>query len=81
MAFWYRRFIPNFFSDFAPSNLLLQKKQHWFWSNDQNSAVEEIRTCLTKAPILSGPDFSIPFELQTDASTSGLGAVLTQKIN
>lgn len=56
-------------------------KQHWLWTDDQTSAFEQIRNCLIKAPILSCPDFNIPFELQIDASTSAFDAVLTQKVD
>jgi len=31
-------------------------------------------------PTLSCPDFDVPFILQTDASSVGLGVILTQKI-
>ena len=34
---------------------------------------------MTTAPILSYPNFNKPFILSTDASTNGLGAVLSQK--
>jgi len=37
-----------------------------------------LRDRLTSAPTLSCPDFAIPFVLQTDANSVGLGAVLTQ---
>ena len=79
MASWYRRFIPNYSTIVAPLNLLLRKKQPWIWSDKQSSAFYQIRNCLINTPILSCPNFNIPFELQTDAST--LGAVLTQQVD
>ncbi len=37
-----------------------------------------MKGALTSAPVLRAPDFSCPFLLQTDASNTGLGAVLSQ---
>lgn len=39
-----------------------------------------MKFCITTPPTLSCPDFKMPFVLQTDASSVGLGAVLAQKI-
>ncbi|MCI53358.1 hypothetical protein A2U01_0074604, partial [Trifolium medium] len=34
---------------------------------------------MAELPILSVPNFSIPFVIETDASNTGLGAVLMQQ--
>lgn len=81
MASWYRRFIPQFATLSEPLTRLLKKNQRWEWKGDQTRAFEEIRSHLAAAPTLSCPDFSVPFVLQTDASSVGIGAVLTQKID
>ncbi|XP_029163431.1 uncharacterized protein LOC114934886 [Nylanderia fulva] len=81
MSSWYRRFIPQFATRSEPLTRLLKKDQPWKWTNEQVHAFEEIRSYLVAAPTLSRPDFSIPFVLQTDASSVGIGAVLTQTIN
>ena len=38
-----------------------------------------MKTALTTAPILAHPRFELSFMLQTDACTTGLGALLTQE--
>lgn len=81
MSGWYRRFIPQYASLASPLNKLLCKKQSWHCTTDQQTAFENIRASLSSVPVLSRPDFEYPFELQTDASDVGLGAVLTQKID
>ena len=39
---------------------------------------DQIKAHLSSPPILAYPDFNLPFELHTDASTKALGAVLYQ---
>ncbi|KRY19966.1 Retrovirus-related Pol polyprotein from transposon, partial [Trichinella britovi] len=39
-----------------------------------------LKARLTKQPVLTHPDFKIPFLVDTDASGDGLGAVLSQDI-
>jgi len=81
MSSWYRRFVPQFATVSEPLTRLLKKNQRWEWGGEQEDAFEHIRARLLSAPTLSCPDFEVPFALQTDASSVGLGAVLTQSIN
>ena len=81
MSSWYRRFIPQFATVSEPLTRLLKKGKRWEWGEDQCRAFEKIRSCLISAPTLSCPDFKVPFVVQTDASSVGIGAVLTQNIN
>lgn len=78
-ASWYRRFIPNFSSIVAPLTELTKKNVKFHWSDRQEEAFRSIKEHLVSAPVLSCPDFSLPFIVQTDASGFGLGAILSQK--
>ena len=48
------------------------------WQSQHQNALSELLDCLISPPILGYPDYSQPFELHTDASLQGLGAVLYQ---
>ena len=81
---WYRRFIRNFSTLVSPINDLLKGKkkgQGIQWSPAAEDSFLKIKQLLVSAPILSQPDFSKPFIIETDASNTGLGGVLLQKIN
>lgn len=81
MTSWYRKFIENFASLMEPISRLLKTKQHWEWGCEQQTAFEAVKDRLMQAPILMRPDFTKPFTIQVDASTVGLGSVLTQVID
>ena len=56
-------------------NIKLGKK----WTSNCIQAFESLKIALTQAPVLGFADYSLPFILETDASSTGLGAVLSQK--
>lgn len=79
LAGWYQRFIPGFAERAAPLHALKQKGATWVWSEECQNSFDDIKQSLIRAPVLSPPEFSRPFRVQTDASQVGLGAVLTQE--
>ncbi len=78
---YYRRFIKNFATIANPLNSLLKKGVKFVWTEECQNAFECLRDSLIRAPILSYPNFQEKFSLYTDASISGLGAILTQHID
>ncbi len=80
LAGYYRCFIPNFSSLASPLTDLTRKGQPEKvpWGPEEEEAFQRVKTALTSEPILRAPDFSCPFLVQTDASDTGLGAVLSQ---
>ena len=78
LASYYRRFIPQFASIAQPLHHLTRKDVPFVWTNAAASAFEELKEKLTTSPVLAYPSFDQEFVLETDASISGLGAVLAQ---
>ncbi|KAL1251467.1 hypothetical protein QQF64_019263 [Cirrhinus molitorella] len=83
LAGYYRCFIPNFSSLAAPLTDLTRKGQPEKapWGPAEEEAFQHIKKALTTEPVLRAPDFNCPFLLQTDASDTGLGAVLSQVLD
>ncbi|GFV11030.1 retrovirus-related Pol polyprotein from transposon 17.6 [Trichonephila clavipes] len=48
------------------------------WNSSCQNAFEELKTILSKNPVLYSPDFTKPFIIQCDASNIGIGVVLSQ---
>ncbi|XP_055913098.1 uncharacterized protein LOC129946788 [Eupeodes corollae] len=76
---WYRRFVPNFAILVRPLTDLLKKSKKFEWTKECEESFRKAKECLVTAPILTCPDFSRPFVVQTDASDYGIGAVLSQE--
>ncbi|KAK3517343.1 hypothetical protein QTP70_004487 [Hemibagrus guttatus] len=79
-ANFYRRFIRNYSLVAGPLTLLLRgKPKKLTWMDLARSAFQRLKNCFTTAPILRHPDPDLPFVVEVDASSSGLGAVLSQR--
>ena len=76
---YYRKFIKDFARIARPMNDLLKKDIPFKWTTKQQVAFDRLKERLIQAPVLAYPDFERPFVLYTDASGTGLGAVLAQK--
>ena len=75
---YYRKFIVDFAHIAEPLHRLTQKNVKFLWTDECNRAFEALKLKLITAPILSYPDFHLPFVLDTDASDKSIGAVLSQ---
>ena len=81
LASYYRRFVPGFAKAAAPLHALLKKDVNFHWTEQCQESFDHLKELLVTAPVLAYPQFQSehPFILETDASTEGLGAVLTQQ--
>ncbi|KAI2647664.1 Retrovirus-related Pol polyprotein from transposon 17.6 [Labeo rohita] len=80
LAGYYHCFIPNFSTLASPLTDLTRKGQpeKVQWNAAREETFRRVKAALTSEPVLRARDFSCPFLLQTDASDTGLGAVLSQ---
>ncbi|XP_048438976.1 uncharacterized protein LOC125476684, partial [Pyrus x bretschneideri] len=80
-AGFYRRFIKDFSKIAQPLCRLLQKEVVFEFDEACSTAFKHLKEALTSAPIITPPDWSLPFELMCDASDYAIGAVLGQRKN
>ena len=86
LAGYYRKFIAGFAKIASPLYSLLSttdtsrsKKTPLNWTDDTQTAFDQLRTILTTHPFLILPNFDLNYILDTDACGYAVGAVLSQE--
>ena len=92
LASYYRRFVSKFADIARPLHQVTAKANadHGYskkelvsiasyWNRECQLAFNALKSALTTTPVLGYADFSLPFQLEVDASFSGLGAILSQE--
>lgn len=74
---YYRRFVHHYGSLAALLSQVL-KGGAFEWNEDTQVAFERLKNAMMTLPVLALLGFDLPFEVETDASGYGIGAVLTQ---
>ena len=78
LANYYRQFIKSFATIAKPLHRLTEKGVIFSWTPECENSFNLLKAQLTSAPTLTLPDWSRLFILDTDASDTGIGAVLSQ---
>ena len=85
MTRFFQRFIKNYTRIAKPLNNILEgeasklKSEAVTLPSDALDAFEKLKMGCMMAPVLAFADFKKEFQLETDASSEGLGAILSQK--
>ena len=81
---YYRKFVHGYARVARPLHDLVsgknakKKRSVVEWTEDCEKSFDQLKQLCSNTPVLAYPDYKQKFKLYTDASKSGLGAVLTQ---
>jgi transposase InsO family protein len=75
---YYRRFVRGFSEIAAPLHALTKKNVKFVWTSSCQQAFNTLKNCLISAPVLAMPNDEGQYILDTDASNSSIGAILSQ---
>ena len=75
---YYRRFVRHYGTIAQPITALL-KANSFGWDEEAKVAWDTLKQAMIIAPVLALPDFNSTFIIESDASNTGIGAILSQK--
>ncbi|GFT20901.1 retrovirus-related Pol polyprotein from transposon opus [Trichonephila clavipes] len=79
MPQWYAKLIKNYVDICEPLYNLKRKLKKFIWLIEALKEFDAVKAAITKAPVLKFPEIKKPFQLFTDASSIGVGAVQNQE--
>lgn len=79
-ASYYRKYVAGFSEMAAPLHGLTKKDAPYKWSPECQASFEALKEALTSAPVLALPKEGCQIILDTDASDTAIGGVLSQVI-
>jgi hypothetical protein len=75
---YFRQFTQGYSKLVAPLTDIASDRKPFVWGLAQHQAFDKMKWALTHAPCLATPDFDKPFQIQSNSSGNGIGAVLLQ---
>lgn len=78
-ANFYRRFIRDYSKVAAPLTQLTSTHFPFSWTPVADSAFHHLSNLFSSTPVLIYPDLQLQFIVEVDASSTGIGVVLSQK--
>ena len=79
MINFYRKYVHNMANVLSPLYKLLKKGAQWTWTETEQRAFEKSKVMLVESPLLVHYDTTKPLIITSDASSYGIGSVLSHK--
>jgi hypothetical protein len=78
LAGFYRKFLSRFSPIASPLHKLTRKNVPYGWGKEQAEVFQTLKDILCSEPLLQYPDFKKGFIVTCDASSAGIGSILSQ---